>query len=269
MDAEQDRKLAEEALSRGLLTRQQLEECWSNRALSEGDSILDVAVRAHHLTLGQAAEVQQALLPPGVPHKLGRYLVVQPLGRGGMGAVYKAYDPDLDRYVAAKTLLPQLASDSGFMRRFRREARLAARLQSPHAIRVYDVGRKGGTHYIVMEFVDGESVHSLVLRKGRLDEREAFAMCADVAHALEEAWEHRIIHRDIKPQNIMIDRKGSVKLADLGLAKQLSARHDDESGQFSLSTWVIGTPRYMSPEQVMGKELDFRSDAFSLGVTLY
>jgi len=270
MVTEHNRKTADEAVKRGLLTPEQVTRSQRMAAAHGYASLMDAAVEARYIARADAVDLEQEFLSSDTPRQLGRYRIVRELGKGGMGAVYKAYDPELDRHVAIKTIIPLLCASKTFVARFRREARLAARLQSPHTVRVFDVGQEGDINYIVMEFVEGESLEKPLRRVGKLDERRAFAVCADVVRALQEAREHNIIHRDIKPQNIMIDRKGVVRLADLGVAKELTAPENGDSGQdLSVAMGVMGTPAYMSPEQAMGKSLDFRSDVFSLGSTLY
>jgi len=278
----QDEELTRLARERGLLTESQLEELRTElTAESSGGGsggtrptrrLADLAVEKGMLTQGQADEVLQALLPRNAPRQLGRYRVLELLGKGGMGAVYRGRDPNLKRLVAIKTLRSELAANEDFIARFRREAQLAAQFKSPHVVRVHDQGHEGTTEYIVMEFVEGEDLAQVLAREGKLEEKRACAICADVVRALQEAQKHSIIHRDIKPHNIMIDAEdGAVKLADLGIGKQLFSPDDDEaSKQLSLTVGVIGTPQYMSPEQAMGEtDLDFRSDVFSLGATLY
>ena len=272
-------RFAQTAREKGLLDRAQIDEL--RAAAQEPDTdvknaadgfaaLLEKAVTGGLLTRTQVHDVLREWLPDEAPRTLGRYEIVEEIGKGGMGSVYKAWDPRLQVYVAIKTLFPQYAATEGFIRRFEREARLGARLQTPHAIRVFDVGEEGTNHYIVMDYVEGESASEILFRQGSLEERHACAICADVARALAEAKEHNIIHRDIKPANIMIDRRGVVKLADLGVAKQLVAPEDDEASKhLSQTVGVVGTPSYMSPEQAMGRELDFRSDIYALGAALY
>ena len=233
-------------------------------------ALAERAVESGRLTRSQAHEIQRELLPRGAPRALGRYEIVEELGKGGMGSVYKAWDPRLEVYVAIKTLVPQLAANGDFIVRFEREARLGARLRTPHAIRVFDVGEEGLIHYIVMDYIEGESLAAVQGREGRLDEERACAACADVARALHAAHKHGVIHRDIKPANIMVDQDGTVKVADLGIAKQVRVPGaDGASKDVSATTLVLGTASYMSPEQADGDPLDFRSDIFSLGATLY
>ena len=222
------------------------------------------------MTESQARDVQRELLPEKTPRSLGGFEIVEELGKGGMGAVYKAWNPRLESYVAIKTLIPQLAANDAFIKRFQREAKLGAKLHTPHAVRVFDVGEEDGVQYIIMDYIEGESLADVLSRETKLDEKAACAITADAARALEAAQKQNIIHRDIKPANIMVDREGMVKLADLGIAKQLTAPEDDEaSKQLSLTVGVIGTPTYMSPEQATGLNLDFRTDIYSLGATLY
>jgi len=199
------------------------------------------------------------LLPP--------CLLTQKLGGGGMGMVYRAFHTKLEIDVAVKVLSPMVASqDPRFVDRFQREARLAARIapENPNLIHVYDVGEAAGLHYIVMEFVAGETVRERVQRKGRLAEREAIAILAGAANGLASAHVRDVVHRDVKPDNLMVTRDGRVKVADLGLAKAT-----DLGGDQSLSV-VMGTPKYMAPEHWLGMEhVTARTDVWALGATLY
>ncbi|MFA6564488.1 MAG: protein kinase [Verrucomicrobiia bacterium] len=195
------------------------------------------------------------------------YEVLKKLGQGGMGAVYKAHDINLDRLVALKALSNDLAQDPEFIARFRREATLAAKLDHPNLIRVFSAGESEGTHYIAMELVEGESARDRLAREGRLPLTEALAIGVFVAEALDHAWQHaKLIHRDIKPANIFLSNTGQVKLGDLGLAKSAS----ETSNGLTTTGQAVGTPFYISPEQGRGqKEIDFRADIYSLGCTLY
>ena len=195
------------------------------------------------------------------------YEVLKKLGQGGMGAVYKAHDVNLDRLVALKTLSNDLAHDPEFIARFRREATLAAKLDHPNLIRVFSAGESEGTHYITMELVEGESARDRLAREGRLSLTETLAIGVFVAEALDHAWQHaKLIHRDIKPANIFLSNTGQVKLGDLGLAKSAS----EASNGLTTTGQAVGTPFYISPEQGRGqKQIDFRADIYSLGCTLY
>jgi serine/threonine protein kinase len=193
--------------------------------------------------------------------------VLELIGQGGMGAVYKARQPALDRLVALKILAPQLSGEPGFAERFTREARALAKLSHPNIVAVHDFGQAGGFHYLVMEFVDGTNLRH-VLATEKLPPREALAIVPPICAALQFAHDRGIVHRDIKPENILIDKTGAVKIADFGLAKIAGTKTDD----FALTGAgdVMGTPHYMAPEQVeRPREVDHRADIYSLGVVFY
>jgi formylglycine-generating enzyme required for sulfatase activity/tRNA A-37 threonylcarbamoyl transferase component Bud32 len=193
--------------------------------------------------------------------------VVAKLGQGGMGAVYKARQPLLDRFVALKVMSQQLSGDAGYVARFIREAASAAKLSHPNMVQVYSAGEQGGVYYIVMEFVEGESLHDRLLHTGHLDPIQAIAITLYVAQALQVAWNKaHLIHRDIKPDNIFLSKDGEVKVGDLGLAKSVT----EGATEMTQSGVMMGSPHYMSPEQARAsKETDFRTDIYSLGCTLY
>ncbi|MBI5685208.1 MAG: SUMF1/EgtB/PvdO family nonheme iron enzyme [Verrucomicrobia bacterium] len=203
-----------------------------------------------------------------VGQTLGGYAVLEQLGAGGMGAVFKAKQPVLDRIVALKVIAPQVAQDPSFIARFQHEAKSAARLNHPNIVQVYAAGEESGTHFMVSEFVEGESLQQRLKREGPMDPQEALAVCVFVAEGLKHAWdEARIIHRDIKPANIFLSNKGAVKVGDLGLAKSVAP---EAGSALTQSGAMMGTPYYCSPEQAQGeKGLDFRADIYSLGCTLY
>jgi hypothetical protein len=189
------------------------------------------------------------------------------IGRGGMGAVYKARQPALDRFVAVKVLPREAGADPAFAERFNREARALARLVHANIVAVYDVGKAGDFYYFVMEHVDGANLRH-VLRDGHLTPEQALRIVPQICDALQFAHEEGVVHRDIKPENILLDRRGRVKIADFGLAKLLGRDTDD----FTLtgSRQVMGTLYYMAPEQVERPlEVDHRADIYSLGVVLY
>ena len=201
-----------------------------------------------------------------VGRKIGGCRIEEMLGKGGMGVVYRARHLALDIPVAVKILPPQFAdSDSTFTDRFIREARAAARLQHQNIVGVLNVGRQGGLYYIIMQFVDGESLEDRIEREGRLGPSACLDIMLQLCAALKVACRHKIVHRDIKPDNILIDREGVVKLADLGLAKSM----EDRTG-LTQSGIGMGTPHYMAPEQAADvKSADRRSDIYSLGCTLF
>ena len=196
----------------------------------------------------------------------GEFEIVECLGQGGMGTVYKARQISLNRFVAVKTLHPSLSSDAEYSARFRREASAAAVLNHPNLVQVYAAGESEGVHWFAMEYIEGVSGRKRLQRKGRLKPQEAVAIGLHVATALNYAWRKAsLIHRDIKPDNIFLSRDGQVKLGDLGLAKSLG--QVEEQGITGAS---MGTPHYMSPEQAEAKkDTDFRTDIYSLGCTLF
>ena len=202
------------------------------------------------------------------PRILGRYEIQEEIGRGMMGVVYRALDPALGRTVALKTVSLLLAvpdgDRAGFEQRFLNEARVAAGLNHPGIVVVHDVGRDPGSAslYIALEYLEGETLSERVKREGHLDWREALRLTAKVADALQHAHERHIVHRDVKPANIMVLPNGQPKLMDFGIAK-IPAAQLTSAGEF------FGTPSYMSPEQATGEPLDARSDVFSLGSVLY
>src|SRR5580698_6516930 len=201
-------------------------------------------------------------------HKLGRYTVIEPIGSGGMGQVYRARDQKLERVVAIKILSPGLVTGDEARRRFRKEALALAKLSHPHIAAVYDVGEQDGVDYLVMECVPGESL-AAKLGAGPLTVKDATSITQQIAQALEEAHEQGVIHRDLKPSNVMVTPKGTVKVLDFGLAKLLDVSGTEETRSVEETQRLMGTVPYMSPEQAYGKTLDARTDLWSLGVVYY
>ena len=194
----------------------------------------------------------------------GRYQVEKELGRGSMGMVYQAYDPQIDRRVALKVLRPDLLTSEGFAQRFLKEARAIGRLSHPNIVVVHDVGSDQGTIYIAMEFLTGEPFHE-VMRNKEFSDKEIILLGSQVARVLDYAHQHGIVHRDIKPSNIILSPDGQIKITDFGIAHI----EDPSAAQQTRAGEVLGTPAYMSPEQVLGNPVDGRSDVYSLGVILY
>ncbi len=193
--------------------------------------------------------------------------IIELLGEGGMGAVYKARQPRLDRLVALKIIRPEAARDPAFAERFAREARALARLSHPNIVTVHDFGRAGELYYFIMEYVDGASLRQME-RSGQLSPQQAMAIVPQVCAALQYAHDQGIVHRDIKPENILVDRRGQVKIADFGLVKLLGKAPTDVT--LTASQMVLGTPHYMAPEQLeRPAEVDQRADIYSLGVVFY
>ena len=197
--------------------------------------------------------------------QLGHYDIVSELGRGGMGVVYKGYETSLNRYVAIKVLADSLAHDQSVKERFLREARSMAALNDPHIIQIYFIGDDEGQTYFVMEFVDGESLGSVLKRETKLKPEQAAKIIYQTALGLSTAHDKGVIHRDIKPGNLMVSARGAVKIADFGIA--LSAQ--DFSKKLTSTGEFVGTPGYLSPEVCQGKPVDQRSDIFSLGIVLF
>ncbi len=200
-------------------------------------------------------------LLPG--QQLDRYILEREVGTGGMGIVYLAYHQVLKNPVAIKVLDPRLASDARFVRRFALEAQSAARLQHPNIVKVFDVGQLGGWHYIVMEFLEGTPLDRWLRERERCTPLEAAAIIQQVASALDHAHAHDLVHRDVKPANIMLRSDGHVALMDFGLV-----RAGDGIG-LTLQNQVLGTPEYMSPEQAQGQRATKYSDIYALGIVAY
>jgi predicted Ser/Thr protein kinase len=196
--------------------------------------------------------------------QFGRYTVTAELGRGAMGMVYRAEDPMIEREVAVKTLLPNLPSDQleEVRGRFLREAKSAGRLNHPNIVTIYDVGEQDGVAYIAMEFLEGKSLQEILREGPRLAYDKMADLVAQVADALDHAHGFGIVHRDVKPANVMVQPNGRAKLADFGVAR-IQSSSMTQTGQ------ALGSPKYMSPEQVLGQPADGRADVFSLGVVLY
>ncbi|HVO12964.1 MAG TPA: serine/threonine-protein kinase [Vicinamibacteria bacterium] len=202
--------------------------------------------------------------PLGPGSRFGDYEILAELGAGGMGRVYRARDLTLERVVALKTLAPQLGGDPAFVQRFLKEARAAARLNHPNIVQIYSFGQVAGTYYLAMEYVDGRSLGAF-LRSGPLAELDAISVVRHACRALAVAHAEGLVHRDIKPDNLMLTRRGEVKLVDLGIAKRV-----DEDQSLTQTGHAVGTPHYISPEQISGsRDIDGRADIYSLGATLY
>ena len=197
-----------------------------------------------------------------------RLEILEILGRGGMGVVYKARQKDLDRLVALKILAPEVARDSSFAERFNREAKALARLNHPHIVTIYDFGvTEAGQYYFVMEYVDGANLRA-VIRSGELAPEQALALVPQICEALQFAHDEGIVHRDIKPANILLDKKGRVKIADFGLVKLM--RREPDVHSLTADGQTMGTLNYMAPEQLEKPEsVDHRADIYSLGVVFY
>ena len=210
------------------------------------------------------------LLAGGTPAPLGigftiggRYEILGILGEGGMGAVYKARDREVDRVVALKIIQPQLANNPGILRRFKQELILARQITHRNVVRIFDIGEADGMKFITMEYIEGVDLKTLLERRGKFSAGDSVNVVRQICCALEAAHAEGVVHRDLKPHNIMIDQQGKVVVMDFGIA------HSQDQSGGTLTGAVIGTPEYMSPEQAQGKKVDVRSDIFSLGIIFY
>jgi len=221
-------------------------------------------------TTGAGATLDKRLAPPSIHSLVAAFPqleIVELIGQGGMGFVYRARQPKLDRDVALKILPQAFAGDPAFAERFAREGRLLARLNHPNIVSVYDFGQANGFFYLLMEFVDGVNLRQ-AMRASRFTPGQALTIVPKVCEALQYAHDEGVLHRDIKPENILLDTKGRVKIADFGIAKMVGA--DQPASGITASGAALGTPHYMAPEQIeKPAEVDHRADIYSLGVVFY
>ncbi len=223
-----------------------------------------VLVKKGFISVAQLQKLE-ARVTPKQPTNIGGFEILSRLGRGGMGAVYKARQVSMDRLVALKVLPPVLAKDKNFIERFFREARAVAKLNHPNIVQGIDVGVADKFYYFAMEYVDGETVQQILGRDGAMKEKDALEIVLQVAQALHHAGRNDMIHRDVKPDNIMVTAGGVAKLCDLGLAKSLAG-----GSSVTQTGLAVGTPHYISPEQARGEDdVDVRADIYSLGASLY
>jgi ligand-binding sensor domain-containing protein/tRNA A-37 threonylcarbamoyl transferase component Bud32 len=201
---------------------------------------------------------------PYIGKRLGSYQLLEQIGQGGMATIFKAYQPSMDRYVAVKILPAHFTEDESFVARFTQEARTLAHLEHPHILPVHDYGEQEGITYLVMRYVDAGTLKDLIVQRGPLEPDETARILGQVCRALGYAHSQGIVHRDVKPTNVLIDERGDAFLTDFGIAKLVAG-----TAQFTATGAVVGTPAYMSPEQGMGQPLDHRCDIYALGVMLY
>jgi serine/threonine-protein kinase len=266
-DRGDEERLVHALISRGLLTR---DEVVANRPAADGplsnDALLAHFVRSGLLTAGQAKRVRKEVATL-VGQQIPGYQLVEKLGQGSHGVVYKAKQLSMDRYVAVKVLHPKYSTNTALLERLTREARIAARLSHNNIVQAIDVGTAGPLHYFVMELVEGKTIREEIEGGKVYKEREAIEIVVQIAQALGHAARRGLVHRDVKPANIVLTAEGIAKLADLGMARTAS---DDAELRRKERGLTIGTPYYISPEQVMAREdIDTRSDLYSLGATLY
>ena len=193
----------------------------------------------------------------------GRYELLEKIGDGGMAVVYKGKDKLLNRYIAVNILRPEFTKDATFVENFKRESQAAAGLSHPNIVGVYDVGREGNINYIVMELIEGDTLNKIIEKEAPMDYRKVIDISKQVASALRTAHKNKIIHRDVKPHNIMVTNDGVVKLADFGIARAVN------DATLSTGSKIVGSVHYFSPEQARGNYVDERSDIYSLGITMY
>jgi len=274
MPTPQDQEFIRFAVAGGHMTQEQADQAVAALRDIEGlggtASAPDLLLRKGLLTERQIGLIHQVIASSKtatkVPRELGSFELIEKVGQGGMGSVFKARQKELDRVVALKILSPRLARDKGFVERFLREARSAGRLSHPNIVGAIDVGESEGFFYFAMEYVDGETLGQRLAREGRLPEAQALAITTEVARALDHAHSKGLIHRDIKPDNIMLTKEGRVRVTDFGLAKALGG---DDPGASDAERF-LGTPAYVAPEQIRSEpSIDCRADIFSLGVTLF
>jgi eukaryotic-like serine/threonine-protein kinase len=256
-------KLVHALVSRGLVTADEVQAC--RVAHSPKESLLGRLVSAGHLARSQARRVQQELAAQPTQQIPG-YQLLEKLGQGSMGMVYKARQLSMDRLVAIKVLHPRLAASSTYLERFTQEAHIAARLSHNNVVQAIDVGSIGSLNYFIMEYVQGTTIKNQLETGKIFEEQEALEIVRQIAQALEHAHRRQLVHRDIKPANIILTAEGTAKLADLGLAREMADQQRAESEK----GLVLGTPYYIAPEQIQGnEEIDIRADIYALGATLY
>jgi serine/threonine-protein kinase len=261
--ARQDEALLGHALvSRGLLTREELQSC---KGGGGPEALLARLQAAGLLTAGQARRAARELTAL-LNEKIPGYALLEKVGQGSMGVVYKARQLSMNRIVAVKLLHPRLGSNAELLDKMRREAQLAAKLSHNNIVQAIDFGSAGQVHYFVMEYVEGKTIREELDAGKIFEEREAVEIVLQAAQALEHAGRRGLVHRDVKPANLVRTPEGVVKLADLGLARET----DDPKAARRDYGLAVGTPYYMAPEQIVGRsDIDTRADLYSLGATLY
>ncbi len=257
------------AIERGLATPEEVKHCQT--LATSGDapaarSLAQLLVQNDYVTERQLARLRQIVEEERSGQQIPGFRVESKLGAGAMAKVFKARQVSLDRPVAIKVLPKKFSTNPQFIERFYNEGRAAAQLNHPNIVQAFDVGRAGDLYYFVMEYVEGRTVHDDIVAKKRFPENDAIEIVMQVAEALQHAHERGLIHRDVKPKNIMITSSGNVKLADMGLARAIT---DKEAAEAEAGK-AFGTPYYISPEQIRGeKDIGAPADIYSLGATMY
>ena len=260
-----EERLGHALICRGLVTREEVQDCLGGETGPGVAAFLKRLVKAGYLTRSQAQRAAHEM-PLLLGEQIPGYQLLEKLGQGAMGTVYKARQMSMNRLVAVKILNPRLAAKPDFIARFTREAVLAAKLSHNNIVQAIDVGSAGELHFFVMEYVPGTTIKD-ELEAGKIyEEKEAIDIILQIAQAVQHAWRRGLIHRDIKPANIILTLDGIAKLSDLGVAREAA----DAALARAEKGITIGTPYYISPEQARGQEdIDVRSDMYSLGATLY
>lgn len=256
-------------VDQGLATPEEVKHCLEMlKGVEDGNqkSLVQMLLDNEYVTKRQVARLRQMIEAAKSGQKIPGYKVLEKLGAGAMATVFKARQLSLDRLVAIKVLPRKFSQNPQFIERFYAEGRSAAQLNHPNIVQAYDVGKSGEYHYFVMEFVDGRTVYDDIAKHKKLSEKEAIDIIMQIADALQHAHERGLIHRDVKPKNIMITKEGVAKLADMGLAR---AQNDKEMAEAEAGK-AFGTPYYISPEQIRGEvNITPAADIYSLGATLY
>jgi serine/threonine-protein kinase len=274
LSALDETNLEKSILRRGLATPAEVEACKAHRAKiaaqakdnPQAQNLLEIMVNAKVLTRSQVVRLLQERGEGARKLEIPGYTIIDKLGKGSMGVVFKAKQISVNRIVAIKVLLDSLAQNKEFIRRFEREAQIAAKLSHNNVVNAIDAGEAGGRFFFVMEYVEGPTIKDYIDKNKIFEEKEAVRITMAVAEALKHAAQRGLIHRDIKPENVILTKDGGVKLADLGLARLTG----DEKWGLAEAGMAIGTPYYISPEQVRGQtDIDIRADIYSLGATLY
>jgi serine/threonine-protein kinase len=266
-----DTMLGKLVVKAGLVTPEEVELC--NTLLRESSdesgqprTLTDLMLQNDFVTQRQLDRLRREFEARSSTQRIPGYRILKRLGAGAMATVFKAHQLSLDRPVAIKVLPKKFTDNDKFIERFYKEGRAAAKLNHPNIVGAYDVGKAGEHHFFVMEYVDGETVYDRIVRKKRVDEAKAINIVKQVARALQHAHDRGFVHRDIKPKNIMIAKDGTVKLADLGLARGIS---DKEAAKAEVGR-AYGTPYYISPEQIRGEmKIGPEADIYGLGATFY
>lgn len=265
-----DTVLGKLAVEQGFCTEEELRHCYKEQLIRRGVNpvmLADIMVDLGYITPTQVERLKAKIKETkGVPEQIPGYQIIGKLGKGAMAVVYKAKQVSLDRSVAIKILPKRFSENPEYVTRFYKEGKAAAKLNHNNIVQAIDVGEAGGYHYFVMEYVEGKTLYDDLAAGKVFSEQEALDIVIQVAKALKHAHDNGLIHRDVKPKNIMINKEGVVKLADMGLARETS---DIETVQ-SEAGRAYGTPYYISPEQIRGEiDIDGRADIYSLGATFY